>query len=89
MPLRNRNIDERNEKPVKSLFQQVQGRELHFNRSGMVRLIRLTRLLRFHSVHCHHCSIYRRLTPLETSAKTKSVVFTALIRKQGCTTVGR
>jgi hypothetical protein len=89
MSLRNRNIDERNEKPVKSHFQQVQGRELHFNRSGMSRLIQLNRLSQVHHIHCCHCSTYCRLTLLETSAKTKTVVFTGLIRKQGCATGGR
>ena len=89
MPLRNRNIDERNEKPVKLLFQQVQGRKLHFNWSGLTRLIQLTRLSHVHHIHCCHRSIYCQLTSLETSAKTKTTFFTALIKKQGCATGGQ
>lgn len=89
MPLRNRNIDERNEKPVKSHSQQVQGRKLHFNWSGLTRLIQLTQLSQVHHIHCCHFSICCRLTLLETSAKTKTVVFTGLIKKQGCATGGR
>ena len=89
MPLRNRNTDERNEKPVKLSSQQVQGKELQFNRSGMHRLIQLTRLSQVHHIHWHHHSICYRLTLLETLAKNRTVFFTALIKKQGCITGGR